>query len=94
MWCAGHEDDQEPMPPHWHRNEGVIVSVVERRRATLGAGPAPLLAEDFVVALEQDAQATYLYIGPLEDGRRFFAVTLDSAQRLHSAIAAALKAPK
>lgn len=91
-WCAGHEDDQETKPPHWHRSEGVIVTVVERRRAALGGGSAPLFAEDFIVALEQDAQATYLYVGPLEDGRRFFAVTFDSAQRLHAAIAAALAA--
>ncbi|KTS65021.1 hypothetical protein NS206_05795 [Microbacterium testaceum] len=68
------------------------MSVVERRRATLGGDLAPLFAEDLVVALEQDAQAEYVYIGPLEDGRRFLAVTIDSAQRLHSAIAAALKA--
>jgi len=92
IWCAGHDDNQEPTPPRWHRSEGVIVSVVERRRAVLGSDPASLFAEDFVVALEQDAQVTYVYLGPLEDGSRFLALTMDSAQRLHSAVAAALKA--
>ncbi|MEV7769887.1 hypothetical protein [Microbacterium sp. NPDC086615] len=91
VWCAGHEDAQEPAPPRWHRSEGIVVSVTERRRAPLGGDAAPLFAEDFVVAIERDAQATYLYVGPLEDGRRFFAVTLDSAQRLHAAISAALE---
>ncbi len=91
VWCAGHEDDQEPTPPRWHRSDGIIVSVVERHRTRFGGVPAPLVAKDFVVALEQDAQAIYLYIGALEDGHRFFAVTLDSAQRLHAAISAALE---
>ena len=90
IWCAGHDDDQEPTPPHWHRSEGIIVSVVERRRAVLGGNPAALLSEDFVVALEQDAQATYVYIGPLEDGTRFFAITRDGATRLQIAIASLL----
>ncbi|WP_441004775.1 DUF6907 domain-containing protein [Microbacterium sp. CFBP 8794] len=90
-WCAGHDDGQEPSPPRWHRSDGHIVPVVERRRVTLGgSAPAPLTAEDYVVALERDAQATYLYIGPLEDGTRFIAVTTDSAERLNAAIRIAL----
>ncbi|MDQ1076207.1 MULTISPECIES: hypothetical protein [Microbacterium] len=94
VWCAGHEDEQEPTPARWHRSDGIVVSVTERRRAPLGGDPAPLFADDFVVAIEQDAQATYLYIGSLEDGRRFFAVTLDSAQRLQAVISAILCAAK
>jgi hypothetical protein len=93
-WCAGHDDNQEPPPARWHRSDGIIVTVVERHRARLGGDPAPLFAGDYVVAIEQDAQATYLYIGPLEDGRRFFAITFDSAQRLHATISAVLDATK
>ncbi|KQR86696.1 hypothetical protein ASF96_10235 [Microbacterium sp. Leaf179] len=55
-----------------------------------GPTPASLTAEDYVVALERDAQATYLYIGPLEDGARLIAVTTDSAERLNTAIRTAL----
>jgi len=90
-WCAGHNDEQEPTPPRWHRSEGVIVPVVERRQARLGgAEPAPLFVEDFVVALEQDAQATYLYVAPIEDGTRFIALTEESAVRLHNAVSSLL----
>ncbi|CAN3702706.1 hypothetical protein MMX123_02736 [Microbacterium sp. MM2322] len=55
-----------------------------------GSTPVPLTAEDYVVALERDTHATYLYIGPLEDGTRFIAVTTDSAERLNTAIRTAL----
>ncbi|WP_436970515.1 DUF6907 domain-containing protein [Microbacterium testaceum] len=61
-WCPGHEDDQEPTPARWHRSDGIVVSVVERRSARLGGDPATLVAEDHVVAIEQDAQATYPYV--------------------------------
>lgn len=90
-WCTGHDDGHEPFPPRWHRSNGEIVPVVERRRMTLGGStPVPLTAEDYVVALERDTHATYLYIGPLEDGTRFIAVTTDSAERLNTAIRTAL----
>ncbi|SIS19318.1 hypothetical protein [Microbacterium sp. RURRCA19A] len=86
-WCAGHDDEQEPTPPRWHRSEGVLVPVVERRQARLGrTEPAPLFAEEYVVALEQDQQVTYLYIGPLEDDSRFLAISSEGARRLHAAI--------
>lgn len=86
-WCAGHDDEQEPTPTRWHRSEGVIVPVVERRQARLAGGElAPLTGVDFVVALEQDARATYVYLGPLEDGSRFLALTADNTHRLCIAI--------
>lgn len=92
-WCAGHDDEQEPSPPRWHRSEGVLVPVIERRQARLGGSEvAPLSVEDYVVALEQDDRSTYLYIGSLEEGDRFFAITRDSAGRLCDGIIAALRA--
>ena len=94
-WCAGHDDEQEPSPPRWHRSEGVIVPVIERRHARLGGDElAPLTGQDFVVALEQDARATYLYIGPTDDGARFIALTGESAFRLHDAVGSLLDADR
>lgn len=54
---------------------------------TLGALESALIATEFVAALEQDTNATYVYIGPLEEGDRFLAVTFESAQRLHGVLA-------
>jgi len=82
-WCVGHDDAFEPTPPRWHRSEGVVIPVIERRQMRLGCEElAPLVAEEYVVSLEQDQRATYLYIGPLDDGRRFLIVTRESAERL------------
>lgn len=50
-WCAGHDDEQEPIPPRWHRSDGV---------------------------------------GPIEEGSRFFALTLESAVQLHVTVGAIL----
>lgn len=90
-WCAGHDDPEEPTPLRWHRSEGIVVPVVERRQMRLGGDElAPLFAEDYVVAIEQDQRATYVYIGPVDDGRRFLIVTRESAERLHTAIGRAI----
>lgn len=76
----------------WHRSEGEVVPVVERHRMALGGVvPAPLTLTEYVVAVEQDTQATYVYIGPLEEAHRFLALTLDSARRLHAVLGGLLR---
>jgi hypothetical protein len=91
LWCAGHDDAQEPVPPRRHRSEPVLLPVVERR-PPLGeeARQPSLVGNTMVVALEQDESRTYVWIGPAEELRRSIALTAESAMRLASALSAVL----
>ena len=91
-WCSGHDDDQEPAPPRWHRGVPTVLTLMERPNAFLLRGAASALTTtEFVVAPEQDERSAYVYMGAFEDAGRFFAFTRDSARLLHAALGDALE---